>query len=279
MREFDRLADRVRLHRQVDDRQVAIVEGASDERILARAFGKREIVYFQAGTRSLALDAATQLNSWGQNYFVCVVDRDFDDEVDGVGEVNPHLHPYENADLEAMLAVSRAGTDLIAELGSEAKIAARGGISEIVVKLYDMVQPIAALRRANVENSWGLAFDKVDLVSKIDKKNMILKVQPYCAALSGTSDGSPGQAVLIEYANGRRSVRTPPSCPRGSTPFFRGRDFLAILCAALCGYCGSRRPQAVDPESLAESLRLAGADHLRSSGWGKDLLSIVGLSE
>ncbi|MFH8284782.1 hypothetical protein [Streptomyces antibioticus] len=279
LRQLDRLSDRIRLHKQVDSRQVAIVEGASDERILARAFGKEEIVYFQAGTRSLALDAAKQLVGWGKDYFVCIVDRDFDDEVDRENGENPHLHPYENADLEAMLAVSTVGVDLIAELGSEGKIAARGGIPEIIAKLYEMVQPVATLRRANIENGWGLAFDKVDLVAKIDKKNMLLKVQSYCAALSDVSEGSPGQAVLIEYANGTRTVSAPSSCPRGSTPFFRGRDFLAILCAALCGYCGSKRPQAVDPESLAESLRLAGADYLRTSRWGKDLLSIIRLSE
>ncbi|MER8155849.1 hypothetical protein [Streptomyces sp. NPDC094472] len=275
MREFDRLADRIRLHRQSDKRQVVIVEGQSDERILQRAFSGENISYFRAGTRSIALEAASQLAEWKQNYFVCVVDRDFDDEVEALSGKIINLHPYENADLEAMLVVSKAGADLIAELGSAEKIAACGGISNIVAKLHQMVDPVTRLRRANVENGWGLRFDAVDLGSKVDKRQMTLRLQPYCAALSGTSQDSPGQSVLLEYASGDRAVSKYPSCPRGSHPFFRGRDFLVLLGAALCGYCGTKRAQSVDFEALAASLRLAGADCVRTSQWGMDFLSLL----
>ncbi|WP_329273869.1 DUF4435 domain-containing protein [Streptomyces sp. NBC_01451] len=279
MRDLDRLADRIRLHRQGDRRQVAIVEGQSDERILKRAFDDAEVMYFQAGTRKVALDAAVQLADWKQEYFICVVDRDFDDEVADLHERYPTLHPYENADLEAMLVVSKVGADLIAEFGSVQKIAARGGISGILGKLYEMLDPVTRLRRANAENGWGISFDDVDLAGKIEKRHMILRLQPYCAALSATSHGSPGQAVLYDYAMGVKSVGKYPACPRGSQPYFRGRDFLVLLGAALSGYCGSRKPQSVDFEGLAASLRLAGAEYLRTSQWGVDFLTLLNLSE
>ncbi|MGW3502813.1 hypothetical protein ACWDMY_19190 [Streptomyces globisporus] len=274
MRDYDRLADRVRLHRQVDKRPVLIVEGPSDERILGRAFGE-DVSYFAAGSRNSALEESEKLHNWKQDYFVCVVDRDFDDTVKEYEDRQLPLHTYENADLEAMLAVSNVTAALIAEFGSASKIESKGGITSIIAKLHQLIEPVTLLRRANVENSWGLAFDIVDLRAKVDKKSLEFKTQGYCAALNDTSDDSPGQRVLLQYATGMLPLRRPPSCPRGTNPYFRGRDFLAILGASLCGYCGTKRAHSVDPEILEASLRLGGADYLRTSPWGQELMTRI----
>ncbi|MGW0163874.1 hypothetical protein ACWDWT_01610 [Streptomyces sp. NPDC003343] len=277
MRDLDNLADRVRLHRQGDSRKVVIVEGVSDERTLQRSFSDGNIVYFPAGSRPVALDAAKKLTLWRQDYFVCVVDRDFDDEVSNLARSNKKipLHPYDNADLEGMLTIAGAAGDLVSELGSSEKIGRLGGVAKVLQQTLSLIEPISRLRRANYENGWGLAFDKVEISSKVDRKSFILKVQSYCAALDSTSDQSPGQSVLLEYANGLRSVKAAPKCPRGTSPYFRGRDFLGALSAALCGYCGSKRPQSVDPEHLASVLRLAGSDHLRRGKWGEEFVQLT----
>ncbi|MEU1119883.1 MULTISPECIES: hypothetical protein [unclassified Streptomyces] len=248
-----------------------ITEGPSDERTLSRAFGE-SISYFAAGTRDLALTESEKLHSWEQGFFICVVDRDFDETVESFEKSEVPVHAYENADLEAMLTVAGIAASLIAEFGSANKIESKGGIPHIICELYRLVQPVSLLRRANVENSWGLKFDSVDLRSKIDKKNFEFKTQSYCAALNATSGVAPGQKVLYEYATGQAPVQKTPSCPRGTSPYFRGRDFLALLSASLCGYCGTRRSQTVEPEILEASLRLGGADHIRTSPWGQELL-------
>ncbi|WP_405819378.1 DUF4435 domain-containing protein [Streptomyces sp. NBC_01390] len=277
LRNLDNLADRVRLHHQGDPRNVVIVEGVSDERTLQRSFPDGNIVYFPAGSRPVALEAAQKLTLWRQGYFICVVDRDFDDEVANLSRSNSKmpLHPYDNADLEGMLTVAGAASDLVSELGSSEKIANLGGVQKVVQKTLSLIDPISRLRRANYENGWGLAFDKVEIYSKIDRKIFTLKMQPYCAALDSTSDQSPGQAVLLEYANGTRNLKAAPKCPRGTSPYFRGRDFLGALSAALCGYCGSKRPQSVDTEHLASVLRLAGSDHLRRGSWGEEFAQLI----
>ncbi|MGW3416602.1 hypothetical protein [Streptomyces phaeochromogenes] len=274
LRDFDRLADRIRLHRQVDKRPVVITEGPSDERTLRRAFGEG-VSYFTAGTRDSALEEAQKLHDWKQEYFACIVDRDFDDMVERFENQQIPIHAYENADLEAMIAVSGAASALIEEFGSSNKIAERGGISFITEKLYEMVLPVTRLRRANVENSWGLAFDNIDLRSKVDKRSMEFKIPSYCAALSQTSDKSPGQKILMQYANGQCDLQRMPSCPRGTTPYFRGRDFLSFLSVALCGYCGTRRSQSVEPETLEATLRLDGVHRLKQSIWGRDLVDVI----
>ncbi|WP_256640629.1 DUF4435 domain-containing protein [Streptomyces murinus] len=274
LRDYDRLADRIRLHRQVDKRPVIIVEGPSDERILGRAFGEN-VNYFSAGTRNSALRESQALHEWKQDFFTCVVDRDFDDTVAEYEARQIPIHAYENADLEAMLTVSGAAAALIAEFGSAGKIEAKGGIGHILEKLHHLVEPVTLLRRANVENSWGLSFDAVDLRSKVDKKNLEFKVQGYCAALNETSDNSPGQRVLVQFATGKIPLKKSPSCPRGTIPYFRGRDFLAFLSASLCGYCGTKRAQSVEPDILEGSLRLGGSDHLRTSSWGQELIAHI----
>ena len=275
IREMDCLADRIRLNRQADRRQVIIVEGPSDKRLLERAFPDQDFAYFPAGTRNVALDASKHLAEWNKDYFVCVVDRDFDDAVAEASAACPTIHAYENADVEAMLSVSRAGVDLLLEMGSVGKIDARGGACAVISHLYEILEPISRLRRANVENNWRLAFDAVDLASKIEKRSMTFRLQPYCMALDRESPNSPGAAVIESYATGKSALDSEPSCPRGSSPYFRGRDFLAILGAALCGFCGTKRAQSVLVESLAETLRLAGAYEIRDSQWGRELLTLL----
>ncbi|MER7779625.1 DUF4435 domain-containing protein [Streptomyces sp. NPDC096191] len=274
LRDYDRLADRIRLHRQVDKRPVIIVEGPSDERILGRAFGER-VSYFSADTRNSALEESQKLHDWEQNYFLCVVDRDFDDAVGEYEHRKLPIHAYENADLEAMLAVSDVAAALIAEFGSANKIESKGGVTHIIERLHRLIEPVTLLRRANVENSWGLVFDAVDLRSKVDKRNLEFKTQGYCAALNETSDNAPGQRVLVQYATGKVPLKKSPSCPRGTKPYFRGRDFLALLSASLCGYCGTKRAQSVEPETLEASLRLGGSGHLRASPWGQELMTRI----
>ncbi|MFI9160646.1 hypothetical protein [Kitasatospora aureofaciens] len=254
-----------------------IVEGPSDERILKRAFGSG-VSYFSAGARNIALEESQTLHDWNQDYFTCVVDRDFDDTVKEFEGRQVPIHAYENADLEAMLSVSGAAASLMAEMGSAAKIQEKGGADYILDKLLKMLEPVTILRRANVENSWGIAFDAIDLRSKIDKKSWSLKLQGYCAALNETSGDAPGQKILLQYATGERPLKEMPLCPRSVAPYFRGRDFLAMLSVYLCGYCGTRRAQSVEPEILEAALRLGGADHIRSSPWGRDLMAALSLS-
>ncbi|MFE0854932.1 MULTISPECIES: hypothetical protein [Streptomyces] len=227
----------------------------------------------------MALEAAEKLEEWAQGKFACVVDRDFDDEVAMAEQRLRSIHPYENADMEAMLAVSKAGVDLLLEIGSCDKMDKLGGVQKVTLQLMAILEPITRLRRANAENRWGLAFDKVDLSSKIDRKTMTLKIRPYCNALHEKSSDSPDVPTLqelVDHALGVRPLTCEPVCPRGSKPYFRGRDFLLILGVALCGYCGTKRAQSVTQENLESALRLAGAHEIRISQWGRELLQLIG---
>ncbi|UUU23565.1 DUF4435 domain-containing protein [Streptomyces sp. DSM 40750] len=275
IREYDRLADRIRLHRQIDKNPVIIVEGPSDVLMLNRAF-PHEWTYFPAGTRPVALQAVRELHGWNTQKFIGVVDRDFDDDVQECEKQGLPLLPYENADIEAMLANGKAYLALLNELGSSEKISKGGGTRAILQIAQKTVEPIALLRRANFENQWGLAFDEVDVASKIDPKTLKLKLQPYCAALSATVSNDPSQSILLDYATGKKTPSYIPSCPRGSEPYYRGRDLLAVTGVALRALAGSCARNITDAEHLAKVLRLTATAFIYHSKWGSELVERLG---
>ncbi|MER5621096.1 DUF4435 domain-containing protein [Streptosporangium sp. NPDC002544] len=275
IRDYDRLPDRIRQHRQVDKRPIIITEGPSDVRFLSGCL-PLDIAYFPAGTRSTALDATESLHRANMQRFLSVVDRDFDDQVTSIEKLNIPIFPYENADLEGMLVLSPAFSRMLEELGSAEKIAKQGGLSKVVDNIYNAVHPVSTLRRANFEQQWGLKFDSVDLSSKIDPKTLTLKVQPYCAALSSTVNSKPSQSTLLAYANKIQSNRLAPSCPRGSTPYLRGRDVLSVTGVALRGAIGSYPKAATEVEYLSKVLRLSALHYINKSKWGQDLSKKIG---
>ncbi|GAA1797166.1 DUF4435 domain-containing protein [Planosporangium flavigriseum] len=275
IREYDRPADRIRQHRQADFRPLLVVEGPSDARLMVAAF-EGKYVPFPVGNRGIALETARQLHAWRTKQFMCVVDRDFDDEVARAEAEGIPIHAYENADLEAMLCATDALRRIIAEFGSQEKIASFGGMRAVLQSLYKIVVPVARLRAANQQKQWGLAFDKVDLAEKIDAKTLELRVRSYCAALSATVGNNPGQSALVSVAEGPdKSVRLPV-CPRGASPYYRGRDLLAALGVALRRQIGSCAKAATETEHLAAILRVASCPLIIKSTWGEDLEESLG---
>ena len=277
IRDYDRPADRIRQHRQADKRPVVVVEGSSDARLIREGF-KRRLQPFPVGTRSVALETIRQLVDWKFASVVCIVDRDFDrvvatHEADGLP-----LHPYENADIEAMLSLTDALRLMLIEVGSEQKLTSFGGMPAVLKLLHSVVMPVTRLRAANAEMGWGLAFDEVDLADKVDMRTLSLKVESYCAALASKSPNAPRKEILVSWANGTRQPSFIPTCPRGSSPYFRGRDFLAIVGVALRSKIGSCERAATRSDHLARVLRAVSGPMLSSSKWGDDLLAVVGLS-
>jgi hypothetical protein len=274
MRDFDSPADRIRQHRQVDPRPVILTEGPTDKYLLEDAF-RGKFAVFPAGGRSIAIDAALRLAEWKLQQFACVVDRDFDDAVADVESKISQVHAYENADLEAMLISVGALRRMLLEMGSADKLAAFGGLASLRKVLFDVAVPIAVLRRANYEQGWGLGFDAVDLAGKIDRRTLKFNVNGYCAALGRTVSGGPSVGVLIEFATGVRRVNQPSHCPRGASPYFRGRDFLAGVGVALRTVVGSSVKSVTEVDHLDRILRLSANGALASSQWAGDLVALL----
>lgn len=272
--EYDQLADRIRLHRRTDKRPVVIVEGPTDVAFLENCV-PLDCSYFPAGTRSLALKAATGLHEFEMRRYTCIVDRDFDDTVAQYEKSGARVFAYENADLEAMLSTTKPFTIFLEALASREKLGRRGGANAVLSEIQDIVRPLTLLRRANSELGWGLRFDEVDVAGKIDRRTLKLQLQSYCAALSETVSGNPSQGVLLAYATGQQQTAMAPECPRGSSPYYRGRDLLAAVGVALRNAIGSCDRGVANAEHLAKVLRLTAAGYLADHPWMQDLVEAL----
>lgn len=256
LRNLDSVADRVRQHRQVSDRPFVLVEGPDDQITLAPLL--RGVDIFPTDGKQNALAAATVLVTWGTDRFACVVDAD----LYGHQPASPILHryfPYHEADLEAMLVSMGVLGDLLSHIGSPEKIKACGGVSTLVDKLCKNVAAVTSLRQQNEVNHWSIAFDKVDLASKVDKKTLQLNVNSYCMALLSASrpNTSASQAALLHAAE---------QMPNG--PFaFRGKDVVAFAGVALRATAGSLPHAATAEQVLSSQLRSSAGLRLSQSDW------------
>lgn len=262
LKEFDRLADRIRQHRQGDKSPILVVEGDGDRLTLADLLEGVDI--FIAGNRPTALRESKQLAAWSFDRFACVVDRDFDLDLEDTGPLDERLHPYEEPDLEAMLIANGALASLLEHLGSTQKLTGRGGATAVVLQLCASMRAIASLRRENAVNGWGLAFDRVDLASKIDRRTLSLNVARYCQALSATTQHSVSTQQLIEVATrADRSLGV------------RGKDVVAAAGVALRQAVGSLPSAACTEDALSCTLRFGGARFLRECNWTSDLRAVI----
>lgn len=270
---YDRLADRIRLHRQSDRRATIVGEGEADKRLVYRILPESRVVFFSAGSRDIALKTGGTLSQAGFADFSCVVDRDFDDAVARLEGAETPIAAYDDADLEAMLWWTPVLDDFLSEMGSPEKLAGFGGVAAVRKAAIDAVLPLQRLRRANALNGWGLAFDQLDLRRKMNVTSLELRTQAICDAL-WNPDLAVKKAELYSVAESFPEAR----CPATGRPLIRGRDALAATGVILRRRAGNLSFQDAHPDRLASVLRLrATEDAITSTCWLKALRSQLGL--
>ncbi|WP_207128100.1 DUF4435 domain-containing protein [Actinocatenispora comari] len=280
IKNYDEAATRIRLHHQADPRPVLVVEGPSDSRFLEEVL-LDQCAVFPVGGRPNVLNVVREveaLNVASLRLFG-ILDRDFDHKIATAESEGLPIFPYENADLEAMAIVSSAFKVLVSEVASADKLHRFGGLVQLKKALYHAVEPLARLRAANAYHQWGLNFDAVDVCAKIDPDSCALKIRPYCMALVAKSSGSPPPVdTLVDFAQGAETIENPPTCPRGSRPYFRGRDLLSALAALLKRVIGTAPSSVTKPEHLEHILHVAFCSPVHSEAWTSELKSRVGIS-
>lgn len=268
---WDRIADRVRLHRQSTPRPIALVEGPSDRRVVSGLMPSFGFDTFPAGNREMALDAAEELEELDVTNVVTVVDRDFDERVASLEARGLALIPYDNADLESMLWSTPALERLLAEIGSESKLSRVGGATGLREAIGHELAPLQRLRRANAIESLGLNFDAVSIARRINLRDLTLDVRSLCDAVASTRE-EVDKGRIYEIAHEGEE----PACPTTGAPLVRGRDALAALGVALRRVAGSCRAQSVTVEILENSLRLsATAADISNTTWHARVSSSV----
>lgn len=270
LREYDRPADRIRLHRQSSENSILVTEGPSDQRLCERVFHSYRIDYFPVGSRNSVLEVAFEHSSLDIKNICYLVDRDFDEEVESAERVNPTVVPYDNGDLEAMLIESKTLDALLKEYASETKLANYGGPEAVRTHLISQVSIVASLRAANAAYSWGISFDDVDISDRY--KEGVIKSQPLIdALLTASPESAATKANLVESA-----ANPAPICPTTQRTLFRGRDAIALLPSMLKKAIATRKDK-LGADALESTLRLAASPELLSdTSWFQRVIAIVG---
>lgn len=259
---YDRVADRIRLHRQADSSPVIIGEGDADRRFINRVVPEG-YVFFIAGTRDRVLEAGRQVVRLGMDRVACVVDRDFDGSVAVAESENLPVAAYDNADLEAMLWWSPVLDDVIEEIGSRQKINAFGGTAAVKQAAIEAVRPLQRLRRASAIHGWGLPFDSLDLRRKISMKTLDMRSESLCDALWNAELGVRKARLYEAAASYPEAI-----CPVTGQQLVRGRDALASLGVLMRRAVGNLQFQEAHSDRLSEAVRLRATEStLASTKW------------
>jgi hypothetical protein len=275
LREFDRVADRIRLHRQVDSRSVVVVEGPSDRRLVTGVIPEDAVVVFEGGTRDAVLAAARELVALQMDRLACVVDRDFDDAVAQAHAEGLPVVAYDGADLEEMLVHSPAMHRMLGELGSEEKLADFVGVEAVIQRAREVGLPVARLRRGSANEGWALVFDAVDVYARVDKDSLELNVTGLCMALRATVEEETVSQADLEMTAADGEV---VDCPRTGRPLVRGRDLLTVVSVALRRVVGTRTKARSAPDLLEEVLRSSiDLDWLRGTDWYAELIAVAAI--
>lgn len=277
LKQYDLIADRIRLHRQVSVRPVLVVEGPTDEQFCERVLPVA-MDTFVATTRGNVLAVAQKLSQFNLTAVLCVVDRDFDDVVTQATDQGWPVVAYDGADLEGMLLFTNALSVMLSALASGDKLRRYGGVAAIRERVVSAVLPISCLRRANAVGGWGLVFDAVELRNRIDGKSLALKAQSYCDALYAASDsGALGVSRADVYGV---FTNSEVDLPVSGVPLVRGRDALSVLGEALRRHIGSLSRDQADADHLASILRLtATTSDVKATEWFASLKQVLQLPE
>ncbi len=259
---YDRVADRIRLHRQVDASPVIIGEGDADRRFVNRVVPER-YDFFIAGTRDRVLEAGRQVVRLGIDRVACVVDRDFDGSVAAAESEALPIAAYDNADLEAMLWGTSVLDDVIQEVGSRQKVNAFGGTAAVKQAAVEAVLPLQRLRRANAVHGWGLRFDSLDLRRKISMTTLDIRIESLCDALWNADLGVHKSRLYEAAASYPEAI-----CPVTGQQLVRGRDALASLGVLMRRAVGNLKFHEAHSDRLSEAVRLRATEStLASTQW------------
>ena len=266
-------AGRIRLHRQVDPRPVALFEGEPDRLVFERTVSRQGATCFVLGPRYLVLEVASTLHEWGLDRAVCIVDRDFDDVVAQFEVRGVPIAAYDGGDLEHMLWESSALDDLLEQAGNRRKVQSEGGVNRVREMIAPCVATLAAIRVANAEGEWGLNFRNLNLARLIDQATLTIKRQALCDAVHHAGAHVKKRDVYEAADAGRLKP-----CPQTGEPRIRGKDAVGVLSAALRRRIGSATAQQSAPDRLAEMLRLAAtSDAVAKTVWRQTIRDLIGL--
>jgi len=252
----------LRLYRKARPKTpILLVEGRADKILLEDLLSK-EVYIVDAGTRKLVVQYCQALLNWNLDRFMCVFDHDFEEPEElQLGHLEQRCFPYEGRDLEMMLVSLGALEKVITRYGSPDKVQKLGGARTLANLIVESVRPVARLRQANADNHWGLPFDSVPLLKRLEFTDGRIQLKEgYADALLSHTDSGVRRDQL------EQALREPLDSELGPN----GKD-VAAAAGFILHKLGSLDAASATTELITKNLHSCGAMPLKLSPWFKEL--------
>jgi hypothetical protein len=249
----DRDANAIRLRRSTFSGTFLLVEGSSD-RIFYERFVERTVctlisISGKPSSKLRIITVLSILESSGFQGVLAIVDADFD-------HLEVSLHSTSNLlrtdthDLETMLLQSSALDKVIAEFGSEEKVARFG--RDVRAALLEAGMPIGYLLWISQLDKLSLTFDGIIFSRFIDEQTLQIDEAKFIQEVKNKS-----QAFALKSEDLQKRLMNQRKDNHDPWQVCCGHDLVEILSLGLRKAIGSARASDVEPSSLERNLRLA----------------------
>jgi hypothetical protein len=249
----DRDANAIRQRRSTFSGTFLLVEGSSDRIFYERFSDKLACVLISiSGKPSSKLRVIEVLNILGKSSFqgcLAIVDADFD-HLQAPLDGNPNLIRTDTHDLETLLINSSALEKVVAEFGSEEKIAKFG--RELRTALIEAGMPIGYLLWISQLNNLNLTFDGIKFSKFIDNQTLQINELNLIQEVRNKS-----QAFALKSEDLQNFLINQKSENHDPWQVCCGHDLVEILSLGLRSAIGSAKASDVESNNLERNLRLA----------------------
>ena len=242
-------ANEIRMKRQHHNGCFLIVEGRDDRLFFEQFIDADACKVVVADGKPNVAEVISILDADRFPGVVGVVDADFD-HIEGIEQESDNVIVLETVDLEALLIQSPALDRVLVELGSAAKIAKFG--KDVRKALLEATQTIGCLRLHSMRAELSLTFQKINYAECIDETSLTVDV--HCLVREVKNRSSRFDLRCQDLVHSIDAIQLSLEDP---WLVCYGADMVTLLAFGLRKTLGTNNSQAVAPDVLRMSLRLA----------------------
>jgi len=249
----DRVANQIRLRREIYPGTFLLVEGRSDQTFYERFIDKLAcelvITAGKPSSKQRAIEILKILEKSSYQGILAIVDADFD-RLQDVLYTNPNLLRTDTHDLETMLINSPALDKVVAEFGSEEKISQFN--RDIRTVLLEAGMPMGYLLWISKCDGLNLKFEGIKSSKFIDENTLQINELKLIREVKNKS-----QALSLKDENLQQQLITKKSQNCDRWQVCCGHHLVEVLSFSLLKTFGSNKHTDVEQNILERSLRLA----------------------
>ncbi len=252
MRDFltvDRVANQIRLRRSTYNGTFLLVEGSSDKTFYKRFVDQLVCELVETSGKQRAIEILKILEQSNFQGILAIVDADFE-RLETLLYTSPNLLRTDSHDLETMLIDSPAFNKVIAEFGSEEKIAQFN--REIKSVLLENGMSVGYLLWISKCDALNLTFEGITFSKFIHEQTLQIDELKLIQEIKNKS-----QAFSLNEKNLQERLKTQKSNNHDPWQICCGHHLVEILSLGLRKALGSNKAADVEANSLERSLRLA----------------------